>query len=614
MTYKHKIKTMMKNKKQLLIYTILIVGGVLLGRMIFGGEKDNNSQQLSSENKNEQTVSVWTCSMHPQIKMDKPGKCPICAMNLIPLNSGDEESTAPNKISMSENAMKIAEVQTTIVQKSAPSKEIRLPGKVKPDERKISIITSRFSGRLEKLFVNFTGQEVQQGEKLAIIYSPDLITAQKELFEAIKFKQSNPEYYKAAKNKLKLWSLSEKQIENIEQNGEPQNYFEVVSPLSGTVMKREVALGDYVNEGSMLFEIADLSSVWVLFDAYESDLPWIRTGDNATFEVQSQPGKIFSSQVTFIDPVVNPEARVAYVRTETDNQNKLLKPDMFVHGIIKAKLPLVEHALIVPKSSVLWTGKKAVVYVKDKTQTKPVFEYREITLGEDAGSFYVVKDGLQEGEEIVTNGVFKIDAAAQLAGKQSMMNPEGEKIATGGHAGMDMGGDKKETKGMDMSKMKKETAIDQTKIPLKFKQQLGALVGQYLLLKDKLAADNSKIKAEVKGIDNALQKVDMSLVLGDVHNLWMKSLGSINKDLKAMEKAVNIEGQRTLFSSITGELKKVVEKLGVAMPDKKPLYIDFCPMANNNEGGYWLSTDKVIRNPYLGSKMLKCGDIKKTIK
>ncbi|MEK6615086.1 MAG: efflux RND transporter periplasmic adaptor subunit, partial [Bacteroidota bacterium] len=373
-----------KNKKSLATSAGLIIAGIIIGWLIFGEGKENPSQPILSDKNIEQQATIWTCSMHPQIRKDKPGKCPICAMDLIPLESGDEENTEFNKISMSESAIRIAEVQIAIVQKSMPEKQIRLQGKVKPDERKIAVITSRFSGRIEKLFVNFTGQEVQQGEKLAIIYSPDLITAQKELFEAIKFKQTNPEYYKAAKNKLKLWSLSENQIDNIEQNGEPQNYFEVLSPLSGTVMKREVALGDYVNEGAMLFEIADLSAVWIMFDAYESDLPWIRTGAPVTFEVQSQPGKIFSGKVTFIDPVVNPETRVAYLRTEMENPAHLLKPEMFVRGIIKAKLPSALNALIIPKSSVLWTGKKAVVYVKVKEQTKPTFEYREITLGEDA--------------------------------------------------------------------------------------------------------------------------------------------------------------------------------------------------------------------------------------
>ena len=593
----------MKNKKQLLIYSLLIVGGILIGWILFGGTKEKSSEPISIDKNIEQKATIWTCSMHPQIRKDGQGKCPICGMDLIPLNNEEDETAGDNQIQLSESAMKIAEVQTSVVLKSTPVKEIRLSGKIKPDERKVEVITARFAGRIEKLFVNFTGQQVQKGEKLATVYSPDLITAQKELFEAIKFKQTNPEYYKAAKNKLKLWSLSDKQIENMEQNGEPQNYFDILSPLSGTVLKKEVALGDYLAEGMLLFELADLSSVWVLFDAYESDLPWIRNNDKVTFELQSQPGKQFSNTITFIDPVVNAETRVAAVRTEINNSDNLLKPEMFVAGLIQAKLPNIQNALLIPKSSVLWTGKKAVVYVKIKEQTKPTFEYREITLGEDAGNFYVVKEGLQEGEEIVTNGTFKIDAAAQLAGKQSMMNPLAEEDKTSsGH---------QHSEKIDM---KKEVEKNTAEISSKFKQQLGNVINSYLLLKDKLVSDNSNIKTEVKEVITALTKVDMSLVKDNAHNLWMKTSTHLSKDLKTLEKVVTIDEQRKLFSSISNELIKISEQLGLEMPNKTSVYIDFCPMANDNKGDYWLSAEKEIKNPYFGKKMLKCGSIKSVIK
>ncbi len=595
----------MKNKRQLFIYAAMIIAGIIIGWIIFGGGKESSSTAVSSDKNSEVQASIWTCSMHPQIRVDKPGKCPICGMDLIPVSSGeDKENNEYNKIQMSESAVKIAEVQTTIVQKSLPSKEIRLPGKVKPDERKISVITSRFSGRIEKLFVNFTGQEVQQGEKLATIYSPDLITAQKELFESIKFKQSNPEYYKAARNKLKLWSLNENQIDNIEKNGEPQNYFDVLSPLKGTVMKREIALGAYVSEGTLLFEIADLSSVWVLFDAYESDLPWIRKGDNLTFEVQSLPGKMFSGEVTFIDPVMDSEVRVAYVRTEMVNSDNLLKPEMFVHGIIKTKLSAVKNALIIPKSSVLWTGKKAVVYVKLKEQTKPAFEYREITLGEDAGSFYIVKDGLQEGEEIVTNGVFKVDAAAQLAGKQSMMNSEeGDDMKSGSKADMNIkvSSEKSEnnnTKSLNISK--------------KAKEALQNLINDYLLLKDALGADNiSDAKKAAGNMQKTLASINMGLFTGDLHNDWMKYSNELQNALKQISGVENIEEIRKAFITISNT---AIAFTSAFSPYNKTLFIQHCPMANNNKGADWMSISKEIRNPYFGKAMLKCGSTIKEIK
>jgi len=180
-------------------------------------------------------------------------------------------------------------------------------------------------------------------------------------------------------------------------------------------------------------------------------------------------------------------------------------------------------------------------------------------------------------------------------------------------AGMDMGGDKKD---MDMSKMdiKKEVVIDKSKIPTKFKQQLGGVVSSYLLLKDKLTKDNASIKSDVEAIQKALKRVDMTLLLGDAHNVWMKSLNEMNKDLKSLSKAVNIEEQRNQFLTLSQSLSDVTQKLGVKMKNDQPLYLEFCPMANENNGGYWLSTEKKIKNPYFGAKMLKCGKVKQEIK
>ena len=371
--------------------------------------------------------TIWTCAMHPQIRMDKPGKCPICGMDLIPLTDegGNDTSVAPGDIQMTPEAMKIADIQTITVKKAYPQKEIYLFGKVKPDERNISELTARFGGRIEKLYVNFTGQNVRKGEKLATIYSPALITAQKELLEALDYRDSNPQLYEAARNKLKLWDIDEGQISGIERNGEPVSYFDILSPLTGTVTIRDIASGDYVKEGSALFQVTDLSEIWIMFEAYESDLPWIRKGDKVNFSVRSLPGKSFRGKVSFIDPFIDRETRIANVRVEISNPGIQLKPGMFANGIITSAIAADKKDLVIPKTSVLWTGKRAIVYVKDQSVEQPSFMYREIVLGPSAGDYYVVRNGLAEGEVIAVNGVFKIDAAAQLAGKPSMMNPAG---------------------------------------------------------------------------------------------------------------------------------------------------------------------------------------------
>ena len=439
------------NKRDIKLIGITLIAGLFFGWLFF-----HSSGTETAHNHEEQTEAeekVYTCSMHPQIKQNKPGLCPICAMDLVPMETGsiEGEHVDPNEIQMTESALALASVQTTIVKRGVPEKNVQLLGKVKADERKISELTARFGGRIEKLFINYTGQNVRKGQKLGTIYSPDLITAQKELLEAVKYKESNPSFYKASRTKLKLWDLTEQQIDAIETKGEPKTYFEIQSPITGTVTKRHVAIGDYVKEGSALFEVINLSKVWVMFDAYESDLPWIRKGDVIDFTIQSIPGENFSGKVTYIDPFIDAQTRVAQVRVELNNPKQKLKPEMFTNGILKSNVAENTNELLIPKSSILWTGKRAVVYIKVPGRESASFIYRQITLGAEAGNFYVVADGLSEGEEIATNGVFKIDAAAQLAGKSSMMNPDGGQVSTGHNHGETTAKVGNEHEGHDMS-------------------------------------------------------------------------------------------------------------------------------------------------------------------
>ncbi len=435
------MKTIFQNIKSnyKLILSVLILG-LVIGWIIAPSGNTNSSGDEQAVHNHEEKATIWTCSMHPQIKQDNPGQCPICAMDLIPLSSMEGgEHTDLNEIVMSESAAKLADIQTSKVVIDEPVKTIFMQGKLNVDERRIAELTARFGGRIEELFINFTGQDVRKGQKLATIYSPNLVSAQRELIEASEFKEDNPSLYKAARAKLKAWDLSESQIDNIEQSGEPKVNFDVLSPITGTVIMRHVALGDYVKEGTALFKVADLTKLWALFDAYETDLPWIKVGDKISFTLRALPGEEFKTKVTYVDPFIDSKTRVAKVRAEINNKDLRLKPEMFANGVLQSKIAEGQTAVIIPKSAVLWTGKRAVVYTKVQERESPTFLYREIILGPEAGAFYVVKGGLKPGEEIATNGVFKIDAAAQLIGLPSMMNPEAGKVSTGhNHSEMNM--------------------------------------------------------------------------------------------------------------------------------------------------------------------------------
>ena len=428
--------------------TLLILAGLLIGRVIFHSSNKEKSGQEQAVNENKTTI--WTCAMHPQIHMDHPGKCPICGMDLIPLVQ-HTVPVNPDAIVMTEEGIKLAEVQTSIVSWQKPVKKIQLYGKIQADERLIQTQPAHFPGRIEKLLVNFTGEEVRQGQAIAQIYSPELITAQKELLEALKMKEMQPGLLDAAREKLRQWKFTDSQIADIENSGSANILFDVYANVSGIVINKSVNVGDYVSQGAPLYEIADLSHVWVLFDAYESDLPWIRKGDDITFTLQSQPGKEFKGKVSFIDPVINPQTRVASVRLEILNNDNSLKPEMFVTGILTAHLASSDKKLVIPQSAVLWTGTRSVVYVKLADAKEPSFVMRKITLGPALSDSFVVLDGLKEGEEIVTNGTFSVDASAQLAGKPSMMNTEGGKTNT--MPGMIMPGDSKTVNDSSMKRM-----------------------------------------------------------------------------------------------------------------------------------------------------------------
>ena len=597
-------------------YALILVAGLVLGWLFFHGS-ENKTKAVPDHTEEAEEATIWTCSMHPQIRMDKPGKCPICGMDLIPLEtlSASNKDINPDEIELSESAIKLAEIQTMPVRRDYSNKEVYLLGKVKPDERNIAELTSRFGGRIETLFVNFTGQNVSKGEKLATIYSPELVTAQKELIEAVEYKESNPAFYRAARNKLKLWDLTESQIDGIEIEGEPQNYFDVLSPMSGTVTMRHVSLGDYVKEGNALFQVINLRRVWVMFEAYESDLPWLHEGDKVEFTVQSLPGESFTGKVTYIDPFLNPRTRIANVRVEVNNPDLELKPEMFANGIIKPRVSSTSKDLLIPKTSVLWTGKRAVVYVKDPDRETSSFLYREITLGPEAGDFYVVKEGLSEGEEIATNGVFKIDAAAQLEGKPSMMNPEGGKVTMAHNHGsmggsMDGSDDQMEMKtGNESRNMENETIP--ANVDPAFKKQLQEVYNTYINMKNAfVASDAEKVQAEADKVMSDLKAVNMELLTGDMHMKWMSSLDIMNSEISTIAGTQDLTAQRVAFAKFNDAFYNALELFGI---QDGVVYYQYCPMANGNEGAYWLSEIDEIRNPYFGDEMLTCGENRDTL-
>ena len=553
--------------------------GYFLFRQTAGPDAQEHTHQEDQAPSGEETI--YTCSMHPQIRQNEPGLCPICEMELIPLE--ENASDDPLVLQMSRTATELAAVRTTKVDvATGESKVMSLNGKIQADERRVSSQVAHVPGRLEELFVTFTGEQVKRGQRLARIYSPALVTAQRELLEALRFADQNPDLVEAARKKLYYWNIPEETVREIEESGKIQETITVYAEKGGVVRSRKVSVGDYVKEGEVLFDLVDLGRVWVLFDAYEEDLSHLDLGDRVVFTTPAIPGQRFETRISFIDPTIDPITRVAVVRAEVSNTNGRLKPEMFVRGSFRSSLN-TGGDLVVPKTAVLWTGKRSVVYVRLPDREIPSFEYREILLGESLGEQYLVKEGLQPGEEVVTHGAFSIDAAAQLNNQQSMINRmvEGKAGTTGGSP------DHREEAGPE------------------FRKQLSALTDAYVQLKDALVAtDAEAASARARGVLQALGKVDMLLLEGEPHDYWMQKRNELEDHAQRIVELNEVEAQRKQFESLSDIMIDLVKAYGISSQE---LYVQHCPMAFDDEGADWLSYERQIQNPYFGDKMLKCG-------
>lgn len=593
----------------IIVAVVTLAGGLLLGWFFFGGSSE--SEHSHTEVINAETV--WTCSMHPQIRQNEPGSCPICGMDLIPLEDDNGDGIDPMAISMSPTAMQLANVVTAVVGSESATKTIRLNGKVQEDERLIFSQTTHFPGRIEKLSVNFTGEYVSKGSAVAYLYSPQLVTAQEELLEAYKIRESQPNLFRAAREKLRNWKLSENQINQILSSEKAKDQFPVLADQSGYVISKKVNLGDYVNRGQTLYEIANLSRVWVQFDVYENDLPWINKDDSIQFSINSLPGESFKGTIDYIDPVIDPKTRVTKARIVMQNDDQKMKPEMFATGEVKANLSRTEDQLTVPKSAVMWTGKRSLVYVKLQSDQGLHFKMREVTLGPALGDAYVIEKGLESGEEIAINGTFSIDAAAQLAGKPSMMSPEGGAAMTGhNHGGTNQSSSQPDHSQHQMSEQLEVNESKQTYASdPKFQEQLRVVFKAYLSVKDALIqSEVNTAGKEAKALKAAIDEVNMKLVKGEAHMEWMKDLEVLQEATRGIVNESEVEKARTMLSPLSDQLFHTLKKFLVEVDG----YRQYCPMAFNNKGAFWLSDSDKILNPYFGDAMLTCGNVEEELK
>ncbi len=362
----------------------------------------------------------YTCPMHPSVRKDKPGACPVCGMALVKktaakeMSDGDMASLEAVRLSSTQRVM--ANVATATVERRMLNKEINAVGVVEVAEPNFKHISSRFPGRLEKLYLSYTGQQVKAGDPVAEVYSPEAISAQQEFLLALQSQEisktatlanTSTQLLEQAKQKLVLLGL-DRLIPELEQTRKAREIVTTYSPIRGTVLKKSVDPQHYTWVGEDMYDVADLSIVWMYLEVYEKDIRFVKIGQPVRMTSEAYPNEIFTGKVTFIDPTINNETRTVRVRAEFANLESKLKLGLYVKAQIM--IPITD-ALVVPASAVLTTGKRTLVWIEVQEN---MFEPREVVVGAQTAAYYEVLGGLQGGEKIVVTGGFLLDSESQL--------------------------------------------------------------------------------------------------------------------------------------------------------------------------------------------------------
>ncbi len=469
--------------------------------------------------------------------------------------------TDPSTLSFTEEALALMKVETfSVGQSVGQSTSKELSGSIQIDETKRFDQTTKYGGRIERLFIHSEGEVIRKGQKIAEIFSPEIYKAQKELLIAAGSKNSQPHYYQAVREKLRIMKFSDQWIDALESRGEAQAYFDLVAETGGTLIDLAVSEGDAVNKGQLLYTSADLSTVWAQLDGYENDLERVSVGQRVL--LKSPDLSAFSSEgtISFIDKVINEKTRTYNLRVEVSNENNTLKPGMFVRATLE---PTNSRGLQLPASAVLWTGKRSLVYVQSASSS---FELREVEVIQESSDYYTVLSGLSEGESVVISGAFQIDASAQLRGLESMMSYQAE--------------------------------ADESIAPFSAQEDsmMSVLVQPYLTLKDELVRSDANAAS--------VTSKEMLVLLSDKKYAFSRS--NLKSLLESIQKTDDIEEQRELFRLISNEM---IQWVSSTQSVSSKLYVQFCPMANNNKGAKWLSSEEQIRNPFYGDAMLTCGSV-----
>ena len=423
---------MKKNSMMWLALFVVMLAVFGIGRWTAGGADDGDASGAEASADAEED-EIWTCPMHPQIREDEFGTCPICHMDLVPAGDANDGDDDVPTVRLSDGARKMARVQNDYVEAGSVTAELDVFGRIEVDEQAEVDISAWTGGRIERLFVQARGERVERGQLLAQIYSPELLSAQRTLLQALANKENAEESgsdrraraaqasLEAARTELRLLGIDRRQIDQIEDSGEARETVDVYATAAGTVQARRVTEGDYVSTGDPILALASLDTVWGQLEIYERDLRRVAVGTPVTVEVPALDGEEIDGRISFLSPDVDAQRRVARARVVLSNEEGELRPGMYVRGRVEIAEE-GDEVLSVARSAVLWTGKRSLVYRYDRDLDPPGYVAQPVKLGAQMGDRYIIREGLSEGDEIAVRGAFRIDSELQIRSGPTMMS------------------------------------------------------------------------------------------------------------------------------------------------------------------------------------------------
>ena len=567
----------MKNTKLPLLSVLAvltILGGYLFGPNQAGATVAGQAQGAEGAPGHVHAATVYQCPMHPWIKSDKPGqRCTICGMELVAAaGAGAGATFDPNLVTLNAAQAAVTGVETSEVRRGTLRRTLRVSGVIEDDDTRHRILAARVPGRVEKLQVNYVGAEVEAGAPLATVFSPEMLTAQRQYVERIKAGAvaSSQSERSAARERLLELGLTEEEIRILEGTSKPTAMVNIRAPMSGTVVSRAVYEGQYVKTNDPLFEIGDFSRMWFVFDAYEPDLAWLRLGQTVEVSVPSQGGQVLTAPISFIEPSLNEKTRTARVRVTLENPERRLRHRETAQAVVAVTTP---EALLVPRAAVLQHGGRPVVYVDQGGQG---YRAREVRLGRVGDTDAEVLSGLGAGDRVVTQAALILDSQAQLA-----------------HAAIDVAA-------------AEPVPVLPAKVPAGTPPHSDAAYGLLRTLvfatadaATALAADD--LPAYRKGLP-ALRAALAAYLAGyapAAHGELAAFTGKLPdaSDLDAARRAFEP------FSTAVADLARAEH-----LQHREQVWIYQCPMSPVLGTARWLSRAHQLRNPFFGLAMPGCGD------